>query len=133
MEKNDIELKIESKLENVGIIRNFLRKYLEIEKIEKSISLQLISAVDELLTNIVEHAYEIKDENYNEIKFVLAKKGSKVYITIEDYGIGIGNKKNENTNPDRGMGLKIVKGMVDEFRLVDKSFGTKIEIIKEIK
>jgi len=133
LKKNNIELEMPSKLENIKIIRDFLRKYLEIEKIGKKSSLQLISAVDELVTNVVEHAYKNKENEDNKIKFLVNKKENKVYLTIEDFGTGFIKNENNEKDPDRGMGLKIAKGMVDEFKVVNKSIGTKIEIIKELK
>ena len=90
----------------------------------------MISVIDELATNVVEHAYSGKD-NDKKIKILLKKKEKRIYAVVEDYGVGFLHDK--KSKEEGGFGLKIVEGVVDSLRIVEKDKGTKIEIVKSIE
>ena len=130
MKNGESEIEVESRYKNLSIIRDFTRSYLETEHISESDRIKLISVIDELATNVVEHAYSGKD-NDKKIKILLKKKEKRIYAVVEDYGVGFLHDK--KSKEEGGFGLKIVEGVVDSLRIVEKDKGTKIEIVKSIE
>ncbi|MGM0507969.1 MAG: ATP-binding protein [Fusobacteriota bacterium] len=134
MKKNDIELEMVSKLQNIKIIRDFISGFLETEKVSKLFRDQLISIVDELITNVAEHAYNAVDSSEKTTKIILKKGRTSISLTVEDFGRGIKeiNEPEKNSSENRGLGLKIVEGLSDDFKIINKDKGVKIEINKKI-
>ena len=96
------------------------------------------TAVSEAVTNCVVHAYE---ENVGEIELYASIKGSSIYISITDFGIGIEdiNKAKEpfyTSKPSKersGMGFTVMEGFMDEVNVTSiVGKGTKIEMYKTL-
>ena len=78
--KNIIRMSIPSSLENLSLIRALVKTYLEVQHINEKDIFQLLSVVDELSTNVVEHGYKYKPgdiilEIQKEGLFILCVKG----------------------------------------------------------
>lgn len=130
MKYGEAEIEIESTYNNLSIIRDFARSYLEVENIAEHDRIKLISAIDELATNVVEHAYSDEDRE-RVIKIVLKKKEKRIYAVVEDYGNGF--LKDKKSKEEGGFGLKIVEGIVDTIKIITKDRGTKVEIEKTVE
>ncbi len=130
MKYGEAEIEIESTYNNLSIIRDFARSYFEVENIAEHDRIKLISAIDELATNVVEHAYNDKDSD-KVIKIVLKKKEKCIYAVVEDYGNGF--LKDKKSKDEGGFGLKIVEGIVDAIKIITKDRGTKVEIEKRVE
>lgn len=130
MKYGEAEIEIESTYNNLSIIRDFARSYFEVENIAEHDRIKLISAIDELATNVVEHAYNDKDSD-KVIKIVLKKKEKCIYAVVEDYGNGF--SKDKKSKDEGGFGLKIVEGIVDAIKIITKDRGTKVEIEKRVE
>lgn len=126
---NEIVLKVPSSLRVLSLVRSTVKGYLEIEKIkEKDISL-ILSVVDELTTNAVEHGYHYNDNDTLIVK--VTKEPSRIIVEVEDFGIGFqgeGHSKKEG-----GMGLNIVRKIVDGIEMVKKDKGLMIRVFKYIE
>lgn len=128
LERNDVKLVLPSSLQNLTLIRALAKTYFESQNIEKGDVMKLLSVIDELATNVVEHGYRYET---GEMTIFLKKIGNTVYVSIEDNGHGYDEKN--SSKEEGGMGLFIVKGMVDEFNVEKKETGTKFNVSKEVK
>lgn len=126
---NEIVLKVPSSLRVLSLVRNTVKGYLEIENIKNSDISLILSVVDELATNAVEHGY-CYEENDALIVTVI-KESFRIVIEVEDFGVGFqgeGNSKKEG-----GMGLNIVRKIVDGIEMVKKDKGLMIRVFKNIE
>jgi serine/threonine-protein kinase RsbW len=125
---NEIVLKVPASLRLMSLIRSTIKNYLEIEKVSNSEISKLLSVVDELATNAVEHGYDYDEKDMLVIRVI--KETTKIVIEVEDFGIGFqgeGNSKEEG-----GMGLNIVRKIVDGIDMVKKDRGLMIRVFKYI-
>lgn len=130
LKKGEIELELSSLYQNLGIIRRIVRNYLELEELSKLDEVQIISVIDELATNVVEHAYNGGSED-GSIKISIKHLNNKVEISVEDFGMGFDEGK-KPSKEEGGLGLNIVKGASESFKCIKKEVGTKIEVIKKV-
>lgn len=127
--KNKIKLCVPSYLENLSLIRAMVRLYLKEHKINETDEIQLLSVVDELATNAIEHGYAYS--NKGEIKIVLNIYKKTVFLTVEDSGKGY--ESDLDSKEDGGFGLFIVKKLVDVFKIEKKTRGTIFKIEKRLR
>ena len=123
-----IVLKVPSSLKLMSLVRNTVKHYLEIENVSDRDIFQILSVVDELATNAVEHGYNYGEKNSLIVKVL--KEDKKVTMEVEDFGIGFqgeGNSKEEG-----GMGLNIVRKIVDGIEMIKKEKGLMIRVFKYI-
>lgn len=126
---NEIVLKVPSSLRVLSLVRSTVKGYLEIERVKESDISLLLSVVDELATNAVEHGYDYNEKASLIVK--VTKEEYKVVIEVEDFGVGFqgeGNSKKEG-----GMGLSIVRKIVDGLEMVKKDKGLMIRVFKYIE
>lgn len=84
-EINKIKIFIPSFLEGLSTVRAMIRVYLREHHISELDEIQLLSVVDELTTNAVEHAYS---DSQGEIEVVLNYYNNTIFLTVEDFGRG---------------------------------------------
>lgn len=126
---NEIVLKVPSSLRVLSLVRNTVKGYLEIENIKNSDISLILSVVDELATNAVEHGYCYEENDALIVKVI--KESFRVVVEVEDFGVGFqgeGNSKKEG-----GMGLNIVRKIVDGIEMVKKDKGLMIRVFKNIE
>ena len=127
-EINKIKIFIPSFLEGLSTVRAMIRVYIREHNISKLDEIQLLSVVDELTTNAVEHAYS---NDKGEIEIVLNFYKKTIFLTVEDFGKGY--DESLNSKEDGGFGLSIARKLVDVFEIEKKSKGTIIKVEKKIK
>lgn len=128
---NGITLKVPSSLELLSLIRSTVKNYLEISDVEQKFIYQLLSVVDELATNAIEHGYNYSAEKNLFVTVRLDVQGDEVVIEVEDFGEGF--KGEGHSKEEGGMGLNIVRGMVDRFEMIEKEKGLTIKVYKRIE
>jgi serine/threonine-protein kinase RsbW len=123
-----IKIIVPSSLKNLSLIRALVKTYLISESVSQKDILKLLTVIDELATNAIEHGY-----NYNngEISIFMIKEEDAIKITVEDFGSGFDRTK--KSKAEGGMGLSIVQGLVDNLEIKPKKVGTKFEILKKIE
>lgn len=126
--KNEIKLVVPSSLQNLTLIRALAKTYMESQNLQPADIMKLLSVIDELATNVVEHAYRYET---GEMTIFLNKEGNTVNVSVEDYGEGY--DEGSTSKVEGGMGLFIVKGMVDKLEIEKKEKGTKFNVLKEVK
>ncbi|WP_239056078.1 ATP-binding protein [Fusobacterium sp. IOR10] len=128
MKKNEIKLLVSSALENLSVIRSLIKTYLNLHNIEDRNIMEILTIVDELATNVVEHGYQYQP---GELIITVEKDNNIIRLVVEDNGIGFDDEK--LSKEEGGMGLKIAKKMSDNFKIEKKLNGTKFKVEKKIK
>lgn len=126
--KNIIRMSIPSSLENLSLIRALVKTYLEVQHINEKDIFQLLSVVDELSTNVVEHGYKYKP---GDIILEIQKSNYIIQLIVEDNGIGFDEEK--LSKEEGGMGLYIARAIADNFKIEKKLNGILFKIEKRIK
>jgi serine/threonine-protein kinase RsbW len=123
-----IRIIVPSSLKNLSLIRALVKTYLTAESVSKKDIFRLLTVIDELATNAIEHGY-----NYHngDISIFMIKEGNFVNITVEDFGAGFNRLKESKS--EGGRGLDIVRGLVDNLEIKPKKIGTKFKILKEVE
>ena len=127
-EINRVKIFIPSFLSSLSTVRAMVRVYLREHHISELDEIQLLSVVDELTTNAVEHAYS---NSQGEIEVVLNYYNNTIFLTVEDFGRGF--DESLDSKEDGGFGLSIARKLVDVFKIEKKSKGTIIKVEKKIK
>lgn len=128
LKKNEIKLLVSSALENLSVIRSLIKTYLNLHNIEERNIMEILTIVDELATNVVEHGYQYQP---GELIITVEKDNNIIRLVVEDNGIGFDDEK--LSKEEGGMGLKIAKKMSDNFKIEKKLNGTKFKVEKKIK
>lgn len=128
--KNDIKMIIPSSLENLSILRGFVRLFLEFKRVDTETIHQLITIVDELGTNVVEHGYQYKD---GEIFFYISHNGESIEIVVEDNGVGFDEGYKKEKKVHGGMGLVLARKLADDFKIEKKINGTVFKVEKKLR
>lgn len=126
--KNVIRMTIPSSLENLSLIRALVKTYLELQHINEKDVFQLLSVVDELSTNVVEHGYKYKP---GDIILEIQRSNDVIQLIVEDNGVGF--DENKLSKEEGGMGLYIARAIADNFKIEKKLNGTLFKIEKKIK
>lgn len=121
-------MSIPSSLENLSLIRALVKTYLEVQHINEKDIFQLLSVIDELSTNVVEHGYKYKP---GDIILEIQKSNDIIQLIVEDNGIGFDEEK--LSKEEGGMGLYIARAIADNFKIEKKLNGTLFKIEKRIK
>lgn len=119
---------IPSSLENLSLIRALVKTYLELQHINEKDIFQLLSVVDELSTNVVEHGYKYKP---GDIILEIQRSNDVIQLIVEDNGVGF--DENKLSKEEGGMGLFIARTIADNFKIEKKLNGTLFKIEKKIK
>lgn len=128
LKKNEIKLFVSSALENLSVIRSLVKTYLNIHNVERRNIMEILTIVDELATNVVEHGYQYQP---GELIITVEKDDNIIKLVVEDNGVGFDEEK--VSKEEGGMGLKIAKKMSDNFKIERKINGTKFKVEKKIK
>ena len=140
---NKVEVVIDSKLENVGLIRVIVASFLRNTNITLDELSDIKTAVSEAVTNSIEHGYNMEKGDINVI-LKLGEVDAMVYfwIQIKDYGIGIeditlATTPTYTTKPElehAGMGFTIMETFMDEVVIDSKlGEGTLVTMTKKLK
>ncbi|WP_297404852.1 ATP-binding protein [uncultured Cetobacterium sp.] len=126
--QNVVKLYVPSSLKNLSIIRAMTKTYLEHHNVNAEDVMKILSIVDELATNVVEHGYEYKT---GDIIIELQKNDDIIHLVVEDNGVGFDEEK--ISKDEGGMGIFLARAMADNFKIEKKINGTKIKVEKKIR
>ena len=127
-EINRVKIFIPSFLSSLSTVRAMVRVYLREHHISELDEIQILSVVDELTTNAVEHAYS---DSQGEIEVVLNYYNNTIFLAVEDFGRGF--DESLDSKEDGGFGLSIARKLVDDFRIEKKEKGTIFRVEKKIR
>lgn len=135
-----IRLMIESRLENVALIGGSVRGIADTLSIDKVIRYQLELCVVEAVNNVIKHAYHAEAGHSVEVDFQLHP--DHVTFKIRDNGDSLNLSRvapfcfdplKVETLPERGMGIFILKSLMDEVRYETVNGENILTLIKYLK
>ncbi len=114
-----------------------ISQFISQNKIDESVSFTVNLVVEELFTNMVKYTPGDK-----EVLICLEKKNGELIITLTDFGVSAYditkadqvdvNKRLEERKPG-GLGLHLVKQMMDDVKYEYKNRNSKITLIKHLE
>ena len=141
---NRASIKIESKLENVSLVRVVVASFLSKTNITLDELSDIKTAVSEAVTNSIEHGYNMENVGEVEVIIKLGELDSMTYFWVQiiDKGIGIedieiATMPTYTTKPElehAGMGFTIMETFMDEVVIDSKvNEGTSVIMTKKLK
>jgi len=125
--EKEFELKVDSKLENLNRINEFMTETMRDYNIHNSKDIHAVQlSVEEAFTNIIKHAYSNKSEGMIVIRCLLSKLGDKFIVNIMDWGIAFDpivlpkpdTESSLNERKVGGLGVFFMKKFMDEVKYV---------------
>ena len=127
-----------NELAEIAKVRAGFEAFVEEAGVPAAVAVRFVLALDELLNNIISHAYRDDDAHAIEVKAELT--GRRLALTVADDGIPFNPLLAEDPDTDAsiedrdigGLGIHLVLGVVDDFtyqRRIDKNVVT---LIKEL-
>ena len=141
---NKASIKVESKLENVSLIRVLVASFLSRTNITLDELSDIKTAVSEAVTNSIEHGYNLENIGEVEVVIKLGELDNMTYFWVQviDSGMGIENIElattpTYTTKPElehAGMGFTIMETFMDEVVIDSKvGEGTSVIMTKKLK
>ncbi|MBQ8042638.1 MAG: anti-sigma F factor [Clostridia bacterium] len=141
---NKASIKIESKLENVSMVRVMVASFLSRTNITLDELSDIKTAVSEAVTNSIEHGYNLESAGEVEVIIKLGKLDDMTYFWVQviDQGVGIesielATTPTYTTKPElehAGMGFTIMETFMDEVVIDSKvNEGTSVIMTKKLK
>jgi serine phosphatase RsbU (regulator of sigma subunit)/anti-sigma regulatory factor (Ser/Thr protein kinase) len=120
-----LELRVRADLDSMDLVRDALRAWLDGVPIDRRAAEDLVLATWEGCANAIEHAVEPTDEHI-EVRAELDE--SLVRVVIEDSGRWIPPSSRDN----RGLGLRLIKGLVSSVDMEQHDAGTRVTLEKAL-
>lgn len=141
---NKASIKIESKLENVSMVRVMVASFLSRTNITLDELSDIKTAVSEAVTNSIEHGYNLENIGEVEVIIKLGELDDMTYFWVQviDEGVGIesielATTPTYTTKPElehAGMGFTIMETFMDEVVIDSKvNEGTSVIMTKKLK
>ncbi len=137
--KNLFEMELESDTKSLEVVADFIEKILKEKKIKYRIIEEILVAIDEAVTNIIEHSYKGQKGKY--IKVLLKVTLDKIIVSIFDKGPAFEPKKIPSPTFSKdmdkltpgGLGLFLMKKFMDEVTFYFKGNCREKNEVKMVK
>src|SRR5207302_6043153 len=119
---------------NLALMRNFVRHFLDSMPISERDRTLMVLGVDEACTNIIRHAYQLRDDQL----IALSMEGLRkcVRMRLRDYGQQVPTHKMRGRSHDMiepgGLGLHLMKNAFDRVDYILKPRGTELVLTKNL-
>ena len=132
MKKREIEFS--SHPGNLSLMRNFVRGFLDNPSISERDRTLMVLGVDEACTNIIRHAYELRDDQL--IALSLELRHDCVRMRLRDYGMqpaaeALHRRRDKVVRPG-GLGLMMIRNAFDQVDYILRQRGTELVLTKKI-
>jgi anti-sigma regulatory factor (Ser/Thr protein kinase) len=133
-----MEKKFKRNIKSLNQIFNFIAEFITSNNIDETISFTINLVVEELFTNMVKYNLE----NSNDILITLDKDQDNLIISLIDFDVepfdvtkteGVNISKSLKERKIGGLGLHLVKQMVDKINYEYKNGNSKITLIKQLE
>jgi anti-sigma regulatory factor (Ser/Thr protein kinase) len=115
-------------------LRNFVRGFLDNLSISERDRTLMVLGVDEACTNIIRHAYELRDDQL--IALSLELRHDCVRMRLRDYGMqpaaeALHRRRDKVVRPG-GLGLMMIRNAFDQVDYILRQRGTELVLTKKI-
>ncbi len=137
-DSKQMEKHFQRDIKSLDKIFEFICAFIAENKIDESTAFSINFAIEEIFTNMAKY----NPENQNNISISLNKDGNKLILCLTDYDVGhfditklkeIDISQSLQERKAGGLGLHIVKQMVDETDYEYKNRNSRITIIKHLE
>ncbi len=133
----DVEIKINSDVNHIGAIRQFITSICEQEKFPETFVNDVVLAVEEALLNIIEHGYDFDTHQVMSVKIRFFKK--YLAIRIQDRGApyDITRRKVRSIraaiqrSEERGVGGILINSLMDNVQYVSRKGANQLVMVKK--
>jgi len=119
-------LRLPNELDSLDVVRDALRVWLETAPVTKVEAEEIVLAAWEACANAIEHARDPAEETF---RFSAELDELGVRLSIEDTGVWAP----ETTRDDRGLGLRLVRGLMSSVEIETGNGGTRVVLGKELE
>jgi anti-sigma regulatory factor (Ser/Thr protein kinase) len=134
MKKTTKKIEFSSHTGNLALMRNCVRRFLEKFPFSERQRNLMILGVDEACTNIIRHAYELRDDQ--PISISLEGKSDAVCVRLRDYGIQAQPNAMQGRPADLikpgGLGLHLIRNAFDQVDYILRRRGTELVLTKNL-
>jgi anti-sigma regulatory factor (Ser/Thr protein kinase) len=129
------KLEFSSHTANLALMRNFVRKFLERHPFSEKERILMVLGVDEACTNVIRHAYDLRDDQ--PIAISVEALSTCVRVRLRDYGEQTPRHKmrgraHHEVKPG-GLGLHLIRNAFDKVDYVLKPRGTELVLTKNLE
>src|SRR5438874_11759265 len=119
---------------NLALMRSFVRHFLDSMPISERDRTLMVLGVDEACTNIIRHAYELRDDQL--IALSLELRHDCVRMRLRDYGMqpaaeALHRRRDKVVRPG-GLGLMMIRNAFDQVDYILRQRGTELVLTKKI-
>jgi serine/threonine-protein kinase RsbW len=120
---------------NLFLMRNFVRNFLDNLPISERDRTLMVLGVDEACTNIIRHAYELRDDQL--IALSLEIREDYVRMRLRDYGMqppveALHRRRRAEVIRPGGLGLMMIRNAFDQVDYILRQRGTELVLTKKI-
>src|SRR5438045_5686560 len=114
---------------NLALMRNFVRHFLDNMPISERDRTLMVLGVDEACTNIIRHAYELRDDQL--IALSLEIRDDCVRMRLRDYGMqpqteALHRRRREEVIRPGGLGLMMIRNAVEQVNYILRRRGPEL-------
>ncbi|MGQ9805470.1 MAG: ATP-binding protein [Chlorobiales bacterium] len=137
-EEFKVELTIQSSVDQLEKIRNFISKAAQAFGFEESESYKIVLAVDEACSNIIRHGY---GKNADEkLHIVIQTADNRFTVTVNDNGKSYDIRTHPLPDMEAylaakksgGLGIKLIRSLVDEIEYEQSNGENKLVLTKRL-
>jgi anti-sigma regulatory factor (Ser/Thr protein kinase) len=114
----ELEFAVDARARSLTMIRRALSRWLEDLEVPRPVETEIVMGVHEASANVVEHAYGPAGGT---ITITAKREEDQVEVRIRDSGTWRGSSRG-----DRGNGLKLMRGLMDDVRVDTSEAGTVV-------
>ena len=128
------KIEFSSHTANLALMRNFVRKFLDDFPFSEKERMLIVLGVDEACTNIIRHAYQLRDDQL--IALSIERLRKCVRMRLRDYGEQVPAHQMRGRSHDSiepgGLGLHLMKNAFDRIDYILKPRGTELVLTKNL-
>lgn len=130
-----MKLEFSSHTANLAPMRKRVRKFLDAYPFSEKERMLMVLGVDEACTNIIRHAYQLRDDQ----PIALSMEGLRkcVRMRLRDYGKQVPAHEMRGREHDMigpgGLGLRLMKNAFDQVDYILKPRGTEVVLTKNLE
>ena len=134
MKKTKKQIEFSSHTANLALMRKCVRRFLEKFPFSERQRTLMVLGVDEACTNIIRHAYHLRDDQL--ISLSLEGKSECVCVRLRDYGKqaepgAMGGRPADLIKPG-GLGLHLIRNAFDQVDFILRRRGTELVLTKNL-